>query len=623
AAALAVGLSPMVVTASSAAPGPGGYDPAVVEPPPAVVATPSPEPVTVIYPGGQTITVERTADLRRSVVRVSWTGFRPTNTPVFSERTLGPITVMQCHTSSPRREFCAIPGRRALASGELPENEPNPEYRRTDGFNRNIPFVQFGPTGTVYEDYTARPDNTLPENTRSGTTITNPDGTTSGQVDFEIRTKRESPSLGCDSVAPCSIVVVPLDLSIDPARPNANSAASSLSVSNWARRAVFPLTFAPDNSICPLGEAETDTFGSELLSDAITQWQPALCQDPIDVTLGFAYQGEDESRRQFGQIVTDTDPANDGRAFAFVSRPVPDLPPTRPVEYAPVAVSAVAVSFLLDDDSGRPIESVKLSPRLLAKLLTQSYDYREFGNPSVADNPPGLYQDEEFLALNPTLVLPFSRDRPQPIQVRADGNDLVWELWRWIGQDADARAWLDGAPDPYGMTVHPLYQGLELPTSSVAKRDTWIVPESGDGEPSVTYGGQQFFDLLYQYPESYATVTANLVIGRSPASLDRGVNDQGGVVFRPVSPAAPGQRGLIAITDLASATRSRFRLAQLPNSTGAYVAPSDASMAAALTTTTAAAGTGLLTVDHEATTAAAYPLTMVSYAVAPTTGVDP
>ena len=60
---------------------------------------------------------------------------------------------------------------------------------------------------------------------------------------------------------------------------------------------------------------------------------------------------------------------------------------------------------------------MKLNARLMAKLLTQSYDYENFpgaksDTASVAGNPGCLFKDPEFIALNPTSTP--SPGRPAP-----------------------------------------------------------------------------------------------------------------------------------------------------------------------------------------------------------------
>ena len=47
-------------------------------------------------------------------------------------------------------------------------------------------------------------------------------------------------------------------------------------------------------------------------------------------------------------------------------------------------------------------------------------------------------------------------------------SDEIYALTSYINADPEARAWLNGSPDPWGMIVNPNYKGITLPTSSSA-----------------------------------------------------------------------------------------------------------------------------------------------------------
>jgi hypothetical protein len=81
----------------------------------------------------------------------------------------------------------------------------------------------------------------------------------------------------------------------------------------------------------------------------------------------------------------------------------------------------------------------------------------------------------------------------------------------------------------------------------------------------------------------------------------------------------PGQRSLIAIVDTANAAAFNFPLAALRNAAGTDVIPTTASLTAGLAAmTTTSAGT--LQPNPASADPAAYPLTLVQYAMAPTSG---
>ena len=45
-------------------------------------------------------------------------------------------------------------------------------------------------------------------------------------------------------------------------------------------------------------------------------------------------------------------------------------------------------------------------------------------------------------------------------------SDVTWALTSYINSNPAARAWLNGQPDPWGMTVNCEYKGIKLPVSS-------------------------------------------------------------------------------------------------------------------------------------------------------------
>src|SRR5262249_53492347 len=85
----------------------------------------------------------------------------------------------------------------------------------------------------------------------------------------------------------------------------------------------------------------------------------------------------------------------------------------------------------------------------------------------------------------------------------------------------------------------------------------------------------------------------------------------------PIQP--PGQRALIAVLDQGSAAAFRFPVAAIPNASGNYVRPSNSAMAAALHDMQSG-GSGTQQVNLASKNKAAYPLTMVIYAMVPTSG---
>ena len=102
--------------------------------------------------------------------------------------------------------------------------------------------------------------------------------------------------------------------------------------------------------------------------------------------------------------------------LALVTNPIPpdQVPTDHPLVYAPVGLSGLTIAFNIEHQppptapngdlqlNGVRFTSMKLTPRLVAKLLTQSYQGAVVGPPDyLKNNPSGLTLDPEFLDLNP------------------------------------------------------------------------------------------------------------------------------------------------------------------------------------------------------------------------------
>jgi hypothetical protein len=83
-----------------------------------------------------------------------------------------------------------------------------------------------------------------------------------------------------------------------------------------------------------------------------------------------------------------------------------------------------------------------------------------------------------------------------------------------------------------------------------------------------------------------------------------------------------GQRSLLAVVDTATAVRYGLPTAKLRNSSGAFVAPTQASMLAGVQAMKPSPVPGVLQPDPLTASAAAYPLTSLSYAVTAPSALD-
>ncbi|TFC61809.1 hypothetical protein E3O62_04890 [Cryobacterium sp. TMT2-15-1] len=626
------------------------------------------------------VTVSQTRNLVSQGIVVSWTGGKESTKPISGS--IGGenfLQIAQCwgedpaHPGHPDRTTCQYGASRSEgttrnSSGENADvASQDAEYTvpRTGVFTpayTSIPFK--GVDGTLITDIvknasgatTRTPEIDVNTNQFFTQLTTNetkwagsgPAGT--GSVPFEIQTAMQSPGLGCGApntlVTPvagqsCWLVVIP--------RGTGDSGSSTITQSgllwdSWQHHVAIKLDFEPIGIRCAIGAAERQLSGSELVSGAISSWQPKLCTGPTGSA--FVLSTGNEAEAVTGASRTEPSP------LAFTSRPL-ETDEQDPVQYAPVAIAGLAVSFAIDRkvspvgvvpdeygaSNGLPFGSLNLTPRLIAKLLTQSYfealppgDRSHVG--FVSFDSPGknartLVQDPDFLDVNDEewayqlMVSPSLGDLLLP----SGRSDLAVQLWRYVLSDDDARAFLDGQADPWGMVVNPWYStnasvnptgtGLAVPRESLPKADPIEKPDTTVTDPA---NGTGAVNLVTWRPYTadfesgaYQTLRGDgLLLG----TWDKfSTPPKYGKTARELI----GSRGVLALTTTPAANRYQTITASLRNPAGKFVAPNEISLlAAAAAMTPAGTQSRVLEFDPAGPTAAAaptaYALTMPVYA---------
>ena len=504
----------------------------------------------------------------------------------------------------------------------------------------------------------------LPSNTTYG--VTSPDGT--GEAKFDVWTGENNASLGCSSTVPCALVVVPImGISCDVAgeglpaadRPNEDQKADAdalcrksgqfqpgqvvsptgrfdvavsgalwWSASNWRNRITVPLSFAPPSNACDVvSNADgIDIYGSELMTQAAIQWAPHFCLDSKLFKVKHVQTAEPAARTLLGNASID----------AAFSSGVPDEPYKRPVVNAPVAVTGFAISFAVDDAKGHALTTLRLTPRLLAKLLTQSYPAvnalkEEYA--ALAKNPLNVSLDPEFQTLNPAVTkgVAASESASTLLSLSSD-SDVLSALTAYIDADPDARAWLNGTPDPWGMVVNPNYKAIALPTASWPLLDSF--------EPPKMYASDTN-DCLYNNPVPYLPLIAAPMARLAPIAQamqfalansqtvcqQRAEGSSEGEKLVALGRQTPGFRFMLGLTSLADVHRYGLDAASLATQGDNFVAPSAESLRAATAMLKPDAATNTWPIPYaslrsQAAGAAAYPGTMVVYASVPTAGLS-
>ena len=521
--------------------------------------------VTVPAPGAgdqATVTVSKTKDLVNQTVAVSWTGFRPSSADRLQNagdsldgNTQNPVRVYECRGTDPASssDCYGSPGFRGVAaSGTTPAIPAVP------------PFTYLGQTNP----FDATPDG--PANWQDN--ITHADG--SGQVTIQVFTKRESAGLGCDIDAPCSIVVVP-----NYGRPQGATEDVLDAPWAWARRTVVPLTFQTVADACGIGGTSLGVEGSPMAADLLASWRASTCTlSTHPVALDYTSIGEEQTRGDVASAITHV---------GLVINPLDaDAAATSGVVYSPVSVTGLVVAFQIDDADGRPVTSLRLNARLVAKLVTASY--RTGGDPAVANNPINIFHDPEFLKLNPGVDWPDGTPGNH-VLLLGDLSDSTGALTSWIESNHAARAFLKGTPDPWGMTVNANYKNIAMPFSTFPLLDQ---------EASSSFAPIQGMDA----------VARQLSIAQFPGAF---VTEEGGqnVTVKPPR-QNPGAREVIGIIDAADAARFLMPTASLQNASGAFVKPTTGSLLAGIKHSKVNADGVTRSVDLTSKDKAIYPLTL-------------
>lgn len=507
-----------------------------------------------------------------------------------------------------------------------------------------------------------------------------------GEDKFSVVTAETNSSLGCSPTIACSLVVVPIEgisCNANPTTTVVDGVTQSLapedvcenpgeftpgslnlggnayppalsdtgtywfSQSNWGRRISVPLNFATPANVCSQATGSALQFyGSELMVQATQQWNPYFCTNPKLFKVEQVQVGEPQAKTSLRQ----------GDIEAAIQGAAPPVPSgassyfTTPTVQAPIAVSGFAIAYVIDNSDGTPYTQLKLDPRLLAKLLTESYygtNNVQSGDPGIAHNPQNIFDDPEFQALNPTFHAPiFVQPAPAATVFSIlTQSDVIYSLTSYINADPQARAWLNGEPDPWGMTVNPAYRDIKLPLES------WpLLDRSTDG-PDYTPQGNPFClgalgtgsakepdrPLIDNPQSSLQTVAYNLEYSIA-ASLIVCNNDPLTPTYLEYGPELLENRFLIGVVSLPAAEQLSLDTAALqtyaPDESGSgqfgagrvFIAPSTSSLHAAadLFQPSQALGSWQFPYSDLHSRAAdqgAYPGTMLMSADVPTSGL--
>ena len=662
-----------------------------------IVSTPEPaeaataEPVTVTArdydPDYQNapmpdleVTFSQTSDLTSQGINISWKGAAvPSVVPGGLEGGRNFMQIFQCwgedaeNPGRPDRETCQYGGLLTQAStrdGSVNERKVAPEDIKytapelglTEPAYTSIPFRAV--TGEVIRS--TQPDaNGIPRyvdvdvNTNQFFTkfTTNEiswvgsgnDGTNS--IPFEIQTVMDAPGLGCGtprlsgsvvvSVQSCWLVVLPRGTADNGERAIIRS---GLFWDAWENHLAVKLDFKPVGVRCQIGVAEKQIAGSELMTQAIASWQPQLCLQENGAAF-VVNTGSDQDAAYKASLTTPGPLAMTSRAYENST--------LDPNVYAPIAVSGASIVFNIDrrassadgvptnikDSDGTPFTNMNLTPRLLAKLLTNSYvfslpdfadrshiGFLSYDNPG--ENPFTLAKDPDFWQVNEEEWKYQSINSPSVADalIPTGRSDIAWAIWNYIMADAEARAFLNGEPDPWGMVINPWYStnpdvnptgvGKTYPRDDFPKADPIEKPstlesDSQNGTGAINLVAFRPYTSDFERGAYYTLRSDGQILGgwqkeSIPARWGKSPRD------------LVGSRKVIAVSTSGSAAKFATITASLRNSAGNFVAPNLQSMSAAVSAMTTSENSAVVEFDHESSEAksatSAYPLTMPVYA---------
>lgn len=476
---------------------------------------------------------------------------------------------------------------------------------------------------------------------------TGPDGT--GSADFIVQNADSNATLGCSDTVACSIVVIPImGISCDPdaaalppadqppAGEKADDAATCeaagqftpgspgdqshdfpsdmavsgqlwWSASNWRNRITIPISMAQSAAVCNVvnGASTENIYGSQYMQQLVQQWAPRFCLDRSLFRLQQVQTSEVVSKSLLAGGVTNGKYL--GVKAVFQSAP-PDTAFTNPVVQAPTAISGFGIAFVIDDAKSHQVTSLKLDARLLAKLLTMSYPassnvaeaWSRLDKYTVqAHNPLDIVRDPEFQALNPNANLPETTINQvwasSTLFAMSSDSDVMTALTSYINADPDARSWLDGRPDPWGMVVNPFYAKIQLPVSSWPQLDPTYVDVHNN---CISDGKLPIMPLIAGPVSDPSLIAFNLQYGISNSqvncTLPTGIDDVNSRRLAGEGREQPGIRFLLGVVGLADAERYQLNLAALETQKSAdaldtftddtarkFVAPTPSSLAAA------------------------------------------
>jgi hypothetical protein len=286
--------------------------------------------------------------------------------------------------------------------------------------------------------------------------------------------------------------------------------------------------------------------------------------------------------------------------------------------------------------SGVRVAKIHLTPRLIAKLLTQSYGGAvsiegSQPYPWVKTTPAHMGLDPDFLQFNPEFTqLQIADNRAfSGLAIQGGNSDAAEQVWNYVLADPEARAFLSGKADPWGMKVNAVYNITTANPSGVP----FASPVPNSFPKSDPY--------CFQSPPigQSVPITPPVLCGTDWMPYTRGFLDSahvariafdGAKVVPNVFAVAPsdvwqrdlpqflGRRSMLTLTDTPSAEQYGLQVADLSRAgddgaNRAFVAPDATGLSKGVAAMVPSSVTSVLEPSPLKRVSGAYPLTTLTY----------
>ncbi|MBJ7509468.1 MAG: substrate-binding domain-containing protein, partial [Ilumatobacteraceae bacterium] len=324
------------------------------------------------------------------------------------------------------------------------------------GFNPTLPNLLYsvlivqckGVPVTLEDCYTAEPYPDISNGTRV-LSSTGADGTGSARI--EIRPTAYLPLLNCSEINACSVMAYEND-------------GQSIPVGGLpTNRVIVPITFARSQADCPsITDFDVRADGSATSAELFYDWAAELCTGDNSVVVDYTENSSTSGRENFLAGLTDFGVT----ALPATAEELEAHPDHRDFNYVPLVASAVVIAYNFTDPfTGQLLDDLVLSPRLVARIITNS-------------SLETFFQDRELLQLNPGVRFPTSV-LARPL-LRAERNADTRIVTSWFSSNTTAQEFL-ADNDSFRIDVNPAYIGYTYPQDifETVSEDSMYLPRQG------------------------------------------------------------------------------------------------------------------------------------------------